>query len=253
MLVPLQESVVVVFDDDEGAAKISKTNDEQQQQYDGDKILMNESAESLFPKVNTITILCIIMFYTFFGIVCWMAYGDDVNVVFTTSLPSNALTTSVQLAYSIAVIFTFPLQNFPASEIIAKSILSFISRNKSNTMIRNLRLNNMTERMQRNIISTCIVLLLAVLAVFTMESLDKVVSLLGSLFGCPIAFIIPPIIHSRLVIQKQVFEDETVINNSESKNRIFNARRRQLMNYIAIVFGLIAMILASSITIINCF
>jgi len=39
---------------------------------------------------------------------------------------------------------------------------------------------------------------LALVAVATMESLDKVVSLMGSLLGCPIAFVFPPLIHSQL-------------------------------------------------------
>ena len=51
---------------------------------------------------------------------------------------------------------------------------------------------------KRNVISSVFVGLLAIVAVTTMNSLDKVVSLMGGLLGCPIAFVFPPIIHYKL-------------------------------------------------------
>lgn len=124
--------------------------------------------------------MSVIGFYLFFGIINWMAFGSNVRTVLTTSLPVGVLATTVQLAYSVAVIFTFPLQNFPALEIVCRafSSRSFFAR--------------------RNVISSCLVCVLAVVAFATMDSLDKVVSLMGSLLGCPIAFVFPPLIHSRL-------------------------------------------------------
>ena len=59
-----------------------------------------------FPQTYYTVILSIIFFYIFFGITCWSAFGDDVSVVLTTSLPPGRWATSVQLAYSVAVFFT---------------------------------------------------------------------------------------------------------------------------------------------------
>ena len=140
------------------------------------------------------TILSVIVFYIFFSITCWMSLGNDVRTVLTTSLPPGSAATSVQLAYSIAVIFTFPLQNFPALEISCRAIANVMQDVKCCGMpIPNNFLTN------RNTISSVLVGLLAVVAVCTMDSLDKVVSLMGGLLGCPIAFIVPPLIHHKLI------------------------------------------------------
>ena len=139
-----------------------------------------------FPQVYRNVIIGIICFYAFFGITCWMSFGDDVRTVMTTSLPSGALATTVQLAYSTAVIFTFPLQNFPSLEIACRSITAAMKNTCCETILT------------RNVLSSILVCLLAVVAICTMDSLDKVVSLMGSLLGCPIAFVFPPVIHLKL-------------------------------------------------------
>lgn len=115
-----------------------------------------------------------------------MAFGPQVNIVLTTSLPQQSiLATSVQLAYSFAVIFTFPLQNFPALEIACTCIGTLVFGRNMSTM-------------KRNIISSILVGCLALVAVLAMDNLDKIVSLMGGLLGCPIAFVVPPLIHSSL-------------------------------------------------------
>jgi proton-coupled amino acid transporter len=141
-----------------------------------------------FPIVYQHVILGIIAVYTVFGLSCWMAFGADVRTVMTTSLPPGVLATTVQLAYSVAVIFTFPLQNFPALEICCLTLKSY---RKNGRFCRVL--------FSRNVVTSIMVILLAFVAVTTMESLDKVVSLIGGLLGCPIAFFFPPLIHSALV------------------------------------------------------
>ncbi|MEM7318680.1 MAG: ABC transporter substrate-binding protein, partial [Pseudomonadota bacterium] len=50
-----------------------------------------------------------------------------------------------------------------------------------------------TVAMLAQVIASVLVCLLAVVAAATMDSLDKVVSLMGSLLGCPIAFVFPPL------------------------------------------------------------
>ena len=186
-----------------------------------------------FPAVYQRVILGIICFYVFFGITCWMAFGQDVNVVLTTSLPAGVLATSVQLAYSIAVIFTFPLQNFPALEITCRTILSALRAEGGNTPSRSARrsFKSVWRHMiaRRNVISSSMVVLLALIAVCTMNSLDKVVSLMGSLLGCPIAFIFPPLIHSRLT-------------PGITRTRLF-------ANRVVATLGFVAMVLASITTI----
>lgn len=65
--------------------------------------VQGQEARAKFPNVYRRVILGIICFYAFFGIICWMGFGNDVNTVLTVSLPAGYLATSVQFAYSIAV------------------------------------------------------------------------------------------------------------------------------------------------------
>lgn len=181
--------------------------------------VQDEEDRAKFPTVYRRVILSIVSFYAFFGILCWMSFGNDVRTVLTTSLPPGSLATTVQFAYSIAVIFTFPLQNFPCLEIACRSISKPMHQCGAPKCWS-----------KRNVISSVLVCLLAAVAVVTMESLDKVVSLMGSLLGCPIAFVFPPLIHSRL--------DPNI------------SSRRKIMNYIVAALGIGAMILASITTLI---
>jgi proton-coupled amino acid transporter len=181
-----------------------------------------EEDRKKFPEVYQKVIFGIISFYTFFGIICWMSFGEDVKTVMTTSLPEGTIATTVQLAYSIAVIFTFPLQNFPSLEIATNSI----------SMAMHKACGNRTSWLQyRNVIASCLVCLLALVAIATMESLDRVVSLMGSLLGCPLAFVFPPVIHNKL--------DQSL------------SKRRQRTNLIIAGLGFCAMVLASVTTLIT--
>lgn len=188
-----------------------------------ESVLLEEERQR-FPTVYRKVILSIICFYIFFGLACWAAFGDDVHTVLTTSLPSGILATTVQLAYSLAVLMTYPLQNFPALEIATRSISSLLIDNAG------FRKNSFLTR--RNVISSFLVLALAIVALFTMNSLDKVVSLMGSLLGCPIAFCVPPLIHTQLC--------------SEGLTTW-----RRSCNQLVAVAGLVAMVLASIETLVT--
>ena len=117
------------------------------------------------------------------------SFGDSVRTALTASLPKGGLSSLVQLAYSIAVILTFPLQAFPALEVVCHTTQAKTGKNKAvNEII-----------MKRNITATLIVCLLGVIAVMSTNYLGNVVSLIGSFVGIPIALIYPPLMHNRLV------------------------------------------------------
>lgn len=87
--------------------------------------------------------------------------------------------------------FTFPLQNFPALEIACSSIAKNLS-----FAFRTTRLSAIWT--SRDFVASHLVCLLAVVAFTTINALDKVVSLMGALCGCPIAFAFPPLIQNKL-------------------------------------------------------
>mmetsp|Transcript_25182 Transcript_25182/g.37266 ORF Transcript_25182/g.37266 Transcript_25182/m.37266 type:complete len:680 (+) Transcript_25182:99-2138(+) len=142
-----------------------------------------------FPRVNNQVISSVVIFYVFFAIVCWASFGDAVQTALTASLPQGILSTAVQIAYSIAVVFTFPLQAFPALEVVT---------NRRNSKGKSEETES-TRLYKRNITASIIVCCLGFLAVLAIDYLGNVVSLLGSLVGIPIALIYPPLIHNKLV------------------------------------------------------
>eukprot|EP00985_Skeletonema_marinoi_P004788 scaffold2079_cov142-Skeletonema_marinoi.AAC.7 len=155
-----------------------------------------------FPSMYRTVIIGIVSFYAFFGTVCWMAIGDSVRTVMTTSLPQGMLATMIQLAYSLAVIFTFPLQNFPSLEIVCASVEKILPKRGVGGKISSSKMlkgsYSEISNGQRNIISSMVVVSLSIVAVLAMDDLDKVVSIMGGLFGCPLAFVFPPLIENEL-------------------------------------------------------
>lgn len=130
--------------------------------------------------VNVKVTSSIVVFYVFFAMTCWASFGDSVKTALTASLPPGTFATIVQFAYSVAVILTFPLQAFPALEVV------FHSSKDSNPL-------------KRNLIASFITCLLGLVAFYSIDYLGNVVSLLGSLVGIPIALIFPPLMHNVLV------------------------------------------------------
>mmetsp|Transcript_3224 Transcript_3224/g.4637 ORF Transcript_3224/g.4637 Transcript_3224/m.4637 type:complete len:622 (+) Transcript_3224:288-2153(+) len=156
-----------------------------------------------FPSMYRKVIIGIVSFYAFFGTACWMAIGDSVRTVMTTSLPQGMLATMIQLAYSLAVVFTFPLQNFPSLEIVCASVEKMMPKTGSDDVKHSA--SKMLKRSyseisdgKRNVISSMVVVSLSIVAVLAMDDLDKVVSIMGGLFGCPLAFVLPPLIENEL-------------------------------------------------------
>eukprot|EP00557_Chaetoceros_sp_GSL56_P012104 CAMPEP_0176480756 /NCGR_PEP_ID=MMETSP0200_2-20121128/2449_1 /TAXON_ID=947934 /ORGANISM="Chaetoceros sp., Strain GSL56" /LENGTH=615 /DNA_ID=CAMNT_0017876901 /DNA_START=2368 /DNA_END=4215 /DNA_ORIENTATION=- len=140
-----------------------------------------------FPSINRRVTTSIVTFYIFFAIICWASFGDSVQTALTASLPKSVLSTIVQFAYSIAVIFTFPLQAFPALEVVCHTTETKVGTYESRTILK------------RNMLASTIICFLGLIAVIAIDYLGNVVSLLGSLVGIPIALVYPPLMHNQLV------------------------------------------------------
>ena len=199
-----------------------------------------------FPQMYPNVILCIIWFYTFFGIFCWMSFGDDVHTVMTTSLPNTNLATTVQLAYSVAVMLTFPLQNFPSLEIACTAIASVLQRASTTVTVQRsnmfiIRILRILQR--REVLSSLLVVLLGLVAIITMERLDKVVSLMGGLLGCPLAFVFPPLIHNKLAL--------ALPGSGNGSGGYYLSDRRRMQNKIVASLGFGAMVVATVATILK--
>eukprot|EP00581_Thalassiosira_minuscula_P002304 CAMPEP_0183747528 /NCGR_PEP_ID=MMETSP0737-20130205/67311_1 /TAXON_ID=385413 /ORGANISM="Thalassiosira miniscula, Strain CCMP1093" /LENGTH=561 /DNA_ID=CAMNT_0025983241 /DNA_START=86 /DNA_END=1768 /DNA_ORIENTATION=- len=147
--------------------------------------VFREEDKKKFPSMNQAITTWIVAFYMFFSLTCWAAFGESVKSALTASLPPGLFSAIVQLAYSIAVIFTFPLQAFPALEVVFHHAVGGRS--------------DPSEATKLNTMSSIIVCLLAVVAYSAIDYLGNVASLLGSLVGIPIALICPALMHNKLV------------------------------------------------------
>jgi amino acid permease len=84
-----------------------------------------------FPSIFRITLGMIVVSYIMFGALNYCAYGDRTEMVLTSNLPDGLLRCLVQLAYACAVVFTFPLQLFPA----VSTLRGFFARHKLSVLV----------------------------------------------------------------------------------------------------------------------
>ena len=172
-----------------------------------------------FPDLNKKVMWCIVLFYIFFSVICLAAYGDSIKTALTASLPPGALTTIVQLAYSVAVFFTFPLQAFPALEVTLRT-----GKTKAGS-------DNSSAIFDRNVKASFLVCGLAIIAFYAQDYLGNVASILGSLIGVPIGLIFPNTMH--LILAKD------------------SSLGVRATNCFVIAVGVTATIVASTTTILN--
>ncbi|KAL9185673.1 hypothetical protein ACHAXT_003450 [Thalassiosira profunda] len=187
--------------------------------------VQTDSDRRTFPTMYRRVILSIVSFYAFFGMTCWMAFGNEVRTVMTTSLPPGTMATTVQLAYSLAVVFTFPLQNFPSLEIVCNLVEQMVGGGDKHD-------RDGLGNWRRNAVASTLIVALSIVALLTMDDLDKVVSLMGSLLGIPLAFVLPPLIQNQL-----------------GKGHVQEVN--QCMNIAVATLGAAAMAVSSTTTILN--
>lgn len=179
-----------------------------------------------FPKVYRATISSAVLFLSIFSIICWTAFGPSVEIILTKSLPEGLFPNFVRFSYSVAIMFSLPLIGFPALEIICQAITPYISHSSSSSKLSFIK---------RALITSTTIICVSILAIVEMNNLGHVVSLIGALLGCPIVFIIPPLIHNKLAIY------DTSIASS----------KQCFMNYIVSGIGVAIMVFASFITLLT--
>jgi proton-coupled amino acid transporter len=120
----------------------------------------------------------------FYILLAWICAADlgggGSSTALTASLHGHVASSVLQFAYSVAVFFSFPLQAFPALQVICRALLE-----------------EQPSLWWRGELTTVITFILGVIT--TQNYLGNVVSLLGSMFGIPLALVFPPLMHNRLV------------------------------------------------------
>lgn len=140
-----------------------------------------------FPRVLTYTMCFIALLFISFGLLSYLAFGDQVETVILLNLPRSGIVNTIQGLYAMAISLSIPLQLFPVIRIIETGLFS-----KSGKY-------NLVVKWQKNTFRFISVLVCSVIATLGSNNLDKFVSLIGSLCCIPLCFLFPPLFHFKAV------------------------------------------------------
>lgn len=115
-----------------------------------------------------------------FGMLGYLTYGDDTNSVITLNLPAGPLTTVVKICLIIAIVFTYPMQLFPVTEIFDYLIFKQPSNGYFN--------------LKGNILRAVCVLFTATIGFFV-PFFGLISGLIGALGSSALSFILPVVFH----------------------------------------------------------
>ncbi|CDW90768.1 UNKNOWN [Stylonychia lemnae] len=158
----------------------------------------------LYPKILFYVLLTVMLLYVGFGEFCLFVYGDLIsNPLITANLPSGVIVWIIKVCFSINLFFTYPLQIYPANIIIESYLYGKMDKSKKRQWLKNL---------SRSIL----ILFTIVFCISLGDTVDKFISLLGSLTCTPISFTLPCIFHLKLCnpSQKEKYIDYFIIGLS---------------------------------------
>ncbi|KAJ2784581.1 hypothetical protein H4R18_001046 [Coemansia javaensis] len=151
-------------------------------------ILESQRNKQGFARVLTLSVVLCLVLFLCVGSLSYLTFGESVQPVVLLNLPeSSPWTLLVQLLYSVAILFSMPLQLFPAVKIMEAMLFVRSGRESKRT------------KWQKNLFRAATALLISLLAIFGADQLDNVVSLVGSFCLVPLSFIYPSAMHLRAV------------------------------------------------------
>ncbi|KAJ1738330.1 hypothetical protein LPJ78_005696 [Coemansia sp. RSA 989] len=140
-----------------------------------------------FPRVLTLVMLICSAVAITTGGLSYSAYGDRTEAIVLLNMPSNTpVTLTVQLLYSLAILFTTPLMMFPVVRILEQALFPRRSGKR-----------NRAVKMQKNFFRTLLLVLVMVVSVVGVERVDRLVAIIGGFACIPLSFIYPPLFHLR--------------------------------------------------------
>lgn len=141
----------------------------------------------MYPRILFYVLLTVMLLYVSFGEYCLFIYGDLLQTpLITDNLPKEGIVVYlIKILFSINLVFTYPLQLHPASTIIESYLFRGMNKSPKRMWLKNLS-------------RTILVLFTVIFCLSLGNSLDKFISVLGSLACTPISFTLPCIFHLKL-------------------------------------------------------
>ncbi|KAJ1979581.1 hypothetical protein H4R35_001458 [Dimargaris xerosporica] len=163
-----------------------------------------------FPAVLTLALTVSAAIFVSIGALSYLTFGDKVETVVLLNLPKDSrVVHMVQLLYSLAIMFSVPLQMFPAIRILEAGL--FVRSGKGNPWVK----------WQKNLFRCLLALFVALVALVGAEKLDRFVALIGSFACVPLSFIYPALFHLKAVAR---------------------TRRMKIIDTLLAIFGFVCMI-----------
>merc|ERR1712139_141194 len=122
------------------------------------------------------------------GLLGYIAFGGAVNTLVLLDIEEGWMPTFVKLAFAVNMVFSYPLQLFPACQVLEPLMFTPMSDPP------------LARKMRKNALRTTIVAVLALVSIVGATNLDNFVSLVGAFCGMPLAFVYPSICHLKLVV-----------------------------------------------------
>lgn len=94
-----------------------------------------------FGEVLRYTLVAIVSFYVFFGVLGYVAYGDKLHTSVVLALPPSIVKQVLQVLLGLSLIFGFPIQYVPAIQIVDKAFGVSISSNRTKAFLLRVALN----------------------------------------------------------------------------------------------------------------
>jgi len=136
-------------------------------------------------------------------------------VIVTLELPKSTWPGAiVRLVYCVAVLVSYPLMLFPVTKV---AVLVFGGND-----------DEWSGRLRNDVLRVALVSVLALIAIVEVHALDHIVALLGCLASTPLALVLPPLMHIKLVKQ---------------------SRRSMFVNWATVVLGVIITVVTTVFTI----
>ena len=154
-----------------------------------------------FSSVLAAVMVAVTIVFVSVGALLYAACGSKVETVILLNLPNSALTSTIQLLYSIAIMLSTPLQLFPAIRILENALF-----HRSGKFSRKVK-------WEKNIFRFCMVFCIGFVAYFGADDLDKFVALIGSVACVPLVYIYPPLLHMQIStpFSKQYISDLFIV------------------------------------------
>lgn len=130
---------------------------------------LNKARQAKFPALLIATVVGLLLFYSFFAATNYLAFGETIKPMVTSSLPRNGWSISVQFGYSVAQLLSYPLFLFPAVKIM-EEMLGFPRRASG-------------QKLAKNCFRAVAVVVTVGIAYFGQDRLDLFVSIVGA-FCC---------------------------------------------------------------------